>query len=77
MKPPICSICGKDCGTGKLIYFKLRPSDREWHKRMKKTHGVGHPPEAAWFCENHNENASQLSDLTISEAMKELRKSKK
>jgi hypothetical protein len=77
MKPPNCAICGKDCESGKLIYFKLRPSDKVWHKKMKKIHGVGHPPEAAWFCVDHCENASKLSSLTISEAMEELKKSKK
>lgn len=77
MKPPNCAICGKDCENGKLIYFKLRPSDKEWHDRMKRINGVGHPPEAAWFCEDHCENASKLSDLTIDKAMKELKKSKK
>ena len=78
MKPPNCAICGKDCGNGKIIYFKLRLSDQKWHEKMKKINGVGHPPEAEWFCEDHCDIASELSDLTINEAfnkMKELKKS--
>lgn len=76
MKPPICSICDKDFEDreeGGLIYFKKRPEDYEWVKKMKEGGMVGHPPYAAWFCGDHYEEAKKLENLTINEAMKILR----
>ena len=49
MRPPICAICDKkmlDTEDGGLIYFKKRPSDIEWEKRMEQNGMVGHPPYA-------------------------------
>ncbi len=49
MRPPICRICDKkliDKDDGGLIYFKKRPSDIEWEKKMEEIRGVGHPPYA-------------------------------
>ncbi len=75
MKPPICHICGKRFGPdeGGLVYFALRPSDKEWRDRMKATGGVGHPPNAAWFCDCSYAEARDLSNLTIDKAMTQLR----
>ena len=76
MRPPECAICdlrmdsNSDC---ELIYFARRPEDDAWHERMKQIDGVGHPPEAEWFCERHFPRAKELSRMTISEAMKILR----
>ena len=79
MKPPICGICNKelvDLDEGGLIYFKKRPSDIEWDKRMEKIKGVGHPPYADWFCKNHYNKANELKHLPINEALKILRSEK-
>ena len=76
MRPPECAICGDqefDLEAGGLIYFKKRPSDLEWEKKMEKTGGVGHPPYADWFCPKHIERAKELKHLTINEAFKKLR----
>ena len=76
MKPPICRICDKklaDMDDGGLIYFKKRPSDIEWEKRMEEIGGVGHPPYADWFCKKHYEKAMELKHLPINEALKILR----
>jgi hypothetical protein len=72
MRPPICDICDKDltADEGGLVYFKRRPSDIEWEKRMKEGKMVGHPPYAAWFCGEHHEQARELSHLPINEAMR-------
>ncbi|MFX1380124.1 MAG: hypothetical protein ACFFA4_13640 [Promethearchaeota archaeon] len=76
MKPPICIICDKELveknGVG-LIYFKKRPSDIEWEKRMEEIGGVGHPPNAEWFCKTHYDKANELKHLTIDKALKILR----
>ena len=75
MKPPICRICDKklaDMDDGGIIYFKKRPSDIEWKKRMEKIGGVGHPPYAEWFCKKHYEKANKLKHLSIKEALNEL-----
>ncbi len=72
MKPPYCRICGKFLETeseGGLIYFKKTPKDKEWVQRMERIKGVGHPPYADWFCENHFKEAYELKDLTINEAV--------
>ena len=73
MKPPICRICDKkltDLDDGGLIYFKKRPSDIEWEKRMEEIGGVGHPPYAEWFCKNHYDKANELRHLPINEALR-------
>ncbi|MHA1819990.1 MAG: hypothetical protein ACTSU2_16195 [Promethearchaeota archaeon] len=75
MRPPICDICGKRFrpDEGKLIYFVRRPSDEKWHKEMQRSHKVGHPPEAAWFCDKHYKRALELQHLTIDKAFEILR----
>lgn len=73
MRPPICRICAKKLevmNDGGLVYFKKRPSDLEWEKRMKEIGGVGHPPNAEWFCKDHYEKANELKYLTIDKAFK-------
>ncbi|MHA1785386.1 MAG: hypothetical protein ACTSVY_05870 [Candidatus Helarchaeota archaeon] len=75
MKPPMCAICGKkhfDLEKGGIIYFKKRPSDLEWDRRMKEKGMVGHPPYAEWFCDEHFQKANALKHLSIDEAMKKL-----
>jgi hypothetical protein len=72
MRPPICCICNKrlaDEDDGALIYFKKRPSDIIWIKKMEKKGMVGHPPYADWFCNEHHTQAIELKYLTIDEAM--------
>ncbi len=76
MRPPICRICDKnlvDKDDGGLIYFRKRPSDKEWEKRMEGIGGVGHPPYAEWFCKKHYDRAKELKHLPINEALKILR----
>ena len=75
VRPPICVICDKEFDVkdeGGLVYFKKRPSDIEWEERMENIGGVGHPPYAEWFCEEHFNKALQLKHLTIDEALKQL-----
>jgi hypothetical protein len=69
-------MCDKeflDSNEGGLIYFKKRPRDHEWDKKMEKKGWVGHPPYAEWFCGEHYEKAKELENLTIDEALKKLR----
>jgi hypothetical protein len=76
MKPPICAICGikfDPINSGGLVYFKMRQSDIEWHERMKKIKGTGHPPESAWFCDKHYPLANDLSHLTIDLALQQIK----
>ncbi|MEX2705471.1 MAG: hypothetical protein ACTSUQ_08630 [Candidatus Freyarchaeota archaeon] len=76
MRPPICAICDKrflDSEEGGLVYFKKRPSDYEWIKKMEEKGMVGHPPYAEWFCGEHYPKAKELEHLTIDEAMKKLK----
>ena len=72
MRPPICSACDKKLESmddGGLIYFKKRPSDKEWDRHMEEINGVGHPPYAEWFCKDHYKKAWDLKHLTIDKAM--------
>ncbi len=76
MRPPECSICGSNFdpgGKGGVIYFKKRFSDRVWRRKMDRINGVGHPPNAEWFCEKHIAAAEELQDRTIDKAMMKLR----
>ena len=76
MRPPICCICHKrldNLDKGDLVYFKKRPSDKKWDKRMEKNGMVGHPPYAEWFCEDHYAKAKELKDLHIDKALKLLK----
>jgi hypothetical protein len=75
MRPPICRICDKnmlDDDEGGLIYFKKRPSDIKWDKKMEKIGGVGHPPYAEWFCDEHYKIASKWKHLPIDKALKHI-----
>lgn len=67
MRPPECDVCGKEEGCD-LVYFKKRPSDEEWVKKMKEKDMVGHPPYAEWYCAAHVERARELQHLPIDEA---------
>ena len=69
MRPPECDICGKDENCN-LVYFKKRPSDKEWDKKMEEKGMVGHPPYAEWYCDVHVERARELKDKTVDEARK-------
>ena len=72
MRPPICRICDKkleDVDDGGLIYFKKRPFDIEWEKKMERIGGVGHPPYAEWFCKKHYDIAKNVKHLPIDKAL--------
>lgn len=76
MQPPICELCGtKFSEGGKLVYFKRTPGDEEWYKLAEKPGFTGHPPNAAWFCEEHLAAAENLREIYFSDAIKALRKS--
>jgi len=79
MRPPICAVCGKrffptgdDSKGGGLIYFVERESDIEWRKHMKEIGGVGHPPNAEWFCAEHYPIAVKYQNLTIDKAWEKI-----
>ena len=71
MRPPICAICHKDFyDEGGLVQFQLTEKNKEQLERLNQPGMVGHPPALEWFCGEHIEKAKELSDLTLSEAMK-------
>ncbi len=77
MRPPECGICHDDMmddDEGGLVYFKERPSDIEWDKKMEKKGMDGHPPYCDWFCKKHIKKARELKHLPINEAMEIMRK---
>lgn len=71
----MCCICNKnlDSDEGGLVYFKKRPRDFEWDERAKEPGFVGHPPYAEWFCGEHYKKAKDLSDLTVDEALNQIK----
>ncbi len=75
MKPPICHICRKplDENSGGLVYFKKTASDLEWDRKMSAPGMIGHPPYAAWFCDKHYAMAENFSELTLAEAVKNIK----
>ena len=77
MKPPICEICYRKFNPdeeGGLIFFKQTEKGKEFDRRVREEGITGHPPDAAWFCGLHSEEAKKLAHVTIDEAMKSLRK---
>ncbi|MFC1705854.1 hypothetical protein ACFL59_03415 [Planctomycetota bacterium] len=77
MKPPRCRLCGAKFDLSDragLLYFARRPSDQAWHERAEAEPGfTGHPPNAAWFCQDHFTAARTRTGLTIDVAMAKLR----
>ena len=76
MMPPICEICSKEFNPDKeggLIYFKEAEKGRAFERRAKAEGITGHPPDAAWFCGLHYEEAKKLVHLKIGEAVKLLK----
>ncbi len=74
MKPPICELCDKDFNPdegGGLIYFKKTEKGLEFDRKVEQGM-VGHPPYAAWFCQNHVEAARKVTNLTLEEALEKL-----
>lgn len=77
MKPPICEICHREFNPDKeggLVYFRQTKKGREFARRAEEEGITGHPPDAAWFCGSHSEEAKKLVHLTIGEAMEILKK---
>ncbi len=74
MRPPVCAICeSRFFKGGGLVYFKKRRSDIEWDRRMEAEGMVGHPPYSRWFCDEHYDEAEDLKEMTVDEAMMVLR----
>ena len=77
MMPPICEICSREFDPDKeggLIYFKETEKGRAFERRAKAEKITGHPPDAAWFCGAHYEEAEKIVHLTIDDAVKNLKK---
>ena len=75
--PPICEICSREFEPDKeggLIYFKETEKGRAFEEKAKEEKWSGHPPDAAWFCGDHYEEAEKLVHLTIDDAIKNLKK---
>ena len=79
MRPPVCAICDRDLdeNEGGVVYFKKRFSDKVWDRKMKRIHGVGHPPYAEWFCEKHIALAREVEDQIINVAISIIRERSK
>ena len=75
--PPICEICSREFDPdmeGGLIYFKETKRGRAFEKKAREEKWTGHPPDAAWFCGVHSEEAKKVVHLTIDDAIKILKK---
>jgi hypothetical protein len=68
MKPPLCSVCGRNHRSESDLKFgQVRFANFEPIK------GPGHPKGLHWICADHLEAAKALSDLSSSDAIRELR----
>lgn len=69
MRPPICALCRRDFrgeSGGGLVHFCDAESLPEGR--------VGHPRGVEWFCDRHLPAARELSNSTLAEAMRQLRR---
>ena len=76
MRPPICEICDQAFEIhheGGLLYFKGSPEGIEFNRRVEEEAITGHPPNAGWFCGKHYNRAKNLVNLTLQEAISEIR----
>lgn len=77
MKPPRCTICGKNAlnDNAGLIYFKRTEKDKAWYIRAQEPGFCGHPPNSAWFCDNHFKaaNIHKKNNLSLGEAIKAIK----
>jgi len=71
MRPPECGICGERFlpSGGSLVTFHKTERTKAWLERAAVEGFVGHPPNQEWFCQVHKERASQLSHLSLAEAI--------
>lgn len=75
MKPPICHICHKRFqNEGGLIYFAHDVATQRFLELSKQPGFVGHPPNAAWFCAEHFQQALQFKHLTLTQAVQLMKK---
>lgn len=76
MQPPICEICGERFSEGgDLLYFERTAKDEEWYVMAEQPGFVGHPPNAAWFCDKHLAAAKNLTHVHLTAAVTAIRKS--
>lgn len=63
VRPPQCDVCGADASNedGGLVTFAPLASDVEWHERANRGEVVGHPPNVAWVCGLHIDEARSLA----------------
>ncbi len=74
MRPPICAVCYKRFSNGGgLVRFVLTEEEQKRAEKFKQPGYVGHPPGLEWFCDEHWQAAKDLSNLTKTEALKQLR----
>lgn len=76
MRPPICALCDRDIDPdqGGLVEFAKTGGDDAWYERARQDPDfVGTPPNIDWFCAEHFEAASALSESSRQEALDELR----
>lgn len=79
MRPPECSICGKNLANGdkcELLSFAVIPQEVIDQTQRSNTSGMtlpDHPDHQEWFCLEHVDTAKQFTHLTCSEALTQLR----
>lgn len=72
MMPPNCCLCGKGLATGdecELICFHKTLEQEAWYAEAEARLIPDHPPNCAWFCEDHAKAARSLVDLDLDRAL--------
>ncbi|MCH2212550.1 MAG: hypothetical protein MK110_14695 [Fuerstiella sp.] len=76
MMPPNCCLCDKGLETGaecKLLCFHKTPEQENWYAEADSRLIPDHPPNCAWFCNDHIDAAEALVDLDLDQALEILR----
>lgn len=68
MRPPICDFCDRDSRDEPGLEFGLVS-----FRNRERLEQPGHPEGLLWFCQDHLEQARELSHLDSHEALRRMR----
>lgn len=78
MRPPICRLCDRKFTPGEggeLLSFRRSEAEADREADHVTPGMTGHPPHKEWFCTDHVSEAREYTNLTLADALEQLRSS--